>query len=271
MYIEITHRDPYIMNENFSPINEYLAAFAAGGFDLVFHSDPDGLVPPEYFDYHIHKYWELKFSSGLLRIQAPHTVHCTTGYDHVFAVTPGCIRAGEAVLNISEDENIYNFLPELLDTLHRLPPGGEFDNIRKHLGMAVIGNLQLILKKLQWQAEYNSNRRDLVSRVLSYMGNHYFHSDLNVNDIARFAGISPQHLNTLLRQRTGMGIRQNLIRIRLENAAELLENPAYMVKDAAALTGWKSVFYFGNSFRRHFGVSPGNYRKQHIPEKQPDA
>ena len=44
-----------------------------------------------------------------------------------------------------------------------------------------------------------------------------------------------------------------------------------MVKDAAALTGWKSVFYFGNSFRRHFGVSPGNYRKQHIPEKQPDA
>ena len=96
---------------------------------------------------------------------------------------------------------------------------------------------------------------------------HYFHSDLSVNDIARFAGVSPQYLNTVLRRKTTCGIRQNLIRIRLEHAAELLENPDYTVKDAAALTGWKSPFYFGNSFRRRYGISPGEYRKRQLSRK----
>ena len=262
------------MNGYLSRTADYIDTFCREQFSVVFKSVPDGLVPPEQFDYHIHKYWELKFSKGRLCIQAPGTVHCATGNDVVLAVTHGYIRAGETVLNISEDDNIYNFLPELLDTLSRVPPellntlhdlpaSDEFTVIREHLCAAVTENLRMLLKKLQRQNEYINSHRDLASLVLNYMSNHYFHSDLSVNDIARFAGVSPQYLNALLKHKTGHGIRQNLIRIRLEHAAELLENPVFMVKDAAALTRWKSVFYFGNSFRRHFGISPGCYRKHH--------
>ena len=157
------------------------------------------------------------------------------------------------------------FRPTKMYTLSRVPPHSDFNGFRHHLTQAVISNIQLILEKLQWYAEYDFKHRDLAERVLNYMSNHYFHAGLSAGDIARFAGISPQQLNVLLKRKNGMGIRQNLIRIRLEHAAELLENPDCSVKDAAALTGWHSPFYFGNSFRKHFGISPGEFRRQSSP------
>lgn len=255
------------MNEYFSRINEYLEEFCRKDFSVAFQSSPDGLVPAEHFDYHVHKYWELKFYNNCLCIHRPQSIHCATAYDHVLAVNPGYLRAGETVLNTAGDDNVYNFLPELLDALSQMPQKDEFAYVRKHLSMAVVENLKVILKKWHILTEYPADRRDLAARVLDYMGNHYFHSDLSVNDIARFAGVSPQYLNTVLRRKTTCGIRQNLIRIRLEHAAELLENPDYTVKDAAALTGWKSPFYFGNSFRRRYGISPGEYRKRQLFRK----
>lgn len=254
------------MNDRLNRVLDYLKNFDVQTHPVSFQSVPDGRVPTESFDYHIHKYWEVKFCSdpGELIIQAPQTVHCATRTDHVFAVTHNYVQLEEWFFDLSDDKNIYNFLPELLDNLSRVPLRSEFNTMRTHLVEAVVSNLIVIMTKLQWDAEVALKQRDLADRVLDYMQNHYFHSDLSVQDIARFAGISAQRLNILLRRKNNLGIRQNLIRIRLEHAAELLQDPAYIVKDAAALTGWKSAFYFGNSFRKHFGCAPGEYRKKFI-------
>jgi len=252
------------MNDSFSRIQNYLNEFEKQDFSIKFDSTPDGKVPAESFDYHLHKHWELKFCTdpAQLYIHPPQTIHCSTGYDYVFAVAPGFLRVSEWFMDISADENVYNFLPELLDAMHRMPQHDEFSGMQRRLTEAVIDNIRLILKKLQWYAEYDFKHRDLAERILNYIENHYFQTDLSVRDIARLAGISPQQLNVLLKRKNGMGIRQNLIRIRLEHAAEILKNPENMVKDAAALTGWKNSFYFGNSFKKYFGCSPGEYRKK---------
>ncbi|MBR4666369.1 MAG: hypothetical protein IKO93_21055, partial [Lentisphaeria bacterium] len=41
-----------------------------------------------------------------------------------------------------------------------------------------------------------------------------------------------------------------------DHARELLEDPRYLVKDVAAFTGWRSPFYFSNSYRKAFGIPP---------------
>lgn len=251
------------MSKSFDELADYLHEFEKRDFAVKFESVPRGDVPAEAVDYHLHKYWEVKFCTDPdeLYIHPPQTIHCDTENDLVFAVTHGSLRISEWVMDISADENVYNFLPELLDTLHQVPSREEFSNLRYHLCGAVISNIRLILEKLQWYAESDLQRREPAERCLNYLENHYFYANLSVTAAARFAGISPQQLNVLLKRKNGMGIRQNLIRIRLEHAAELLEDPACTVKDAAALTGWKNPFYFSNSFRRHFGCSPGEYRR----------
>jgi len=77
-----------------------------------------------------------------------------------------------------------------------------------------------------------------------------------VSDIVRFAGVSPQYLSSPFIRTTGRTTRQNLIAIRLNHARELLEDPRYLVKDVAVFTGWRSQFYFSNSYRKAFGIPP---------------
>ena len=254
------------MNEEIYKALEFFDKFQNSDYTVVFESVPDGLVPPKNFDYHIHKHWELKFlkMNNTLCIQPPQTVHCATGYDYVLAVSPSSVRIGEWMLDTDTGDESYNLLPELLDTLYRLPRDTEYEKIRQAICKAVMENIRLILKKWRNGMQIDMSDRDLAERVLDYINNHYFHSELSVNDIARFSGISPQRLNILLHRKNGQGIRQNLIRIRLEHAAELLENPECQVQDAAALTGWKSPFYFSNSFKKHFGCTPGKYYDEYI-------
>ena len=49
---------------------------------------------------------------------------------------------------------------------------------------------------------------------------------------------------------------------RLNYARTLLENSTFSIKMIADLCGYESPFYFSNAFRKQFGLSPRNYRKQ---------
>ena len=237
---------------------EYLAAFARLPYETSFSSEPDGRVPPDRFDYHVHPCWELKFSRepAVLRIQAPNTVHCTTSFDLVISVTYRKLRVFDWTIEPDTGQERINWLPEVLDVLRRLPETEAFSAMREQLSRAVVENCLVLLSRFPAGAVTAGPELPLADRALDYMENHYFHSSLSVGDIAGFTGVSPQMLNLALRRKTGQSIRKNLIRIRLEHAAELLEDPAYTVKDVSALTGWKSPFYFSTSFRRKYGRPP---------------
>jgi len=136
------------MNDRLNRVLDYLKNFDVQTHPVSFQSVPDGRVPTESFDYHVHKYWEVKFCSdpGELIIQAPQTVHCATRTDHVFAVTHNYVQLEEWFFDLSDDKNIYNFLPELLDNLSRMPLRSEFNTMRTHLVEAVVSNLPSGLK-----------------------------------------------------------------------------------------------------------------------------
>ncbi len=243
---------------------EYLDNFSASGYKIEFDTPPDADAPQEYFDHHVHKYWELKFfqERKLLTIQAPETVHCMTSNELVIASTFQYMQIFDRNIEFS-DENIQgNVLPELLYLLNKLPADLHFDNIRKSLGSAVIDNIKLLLQQNWYAAEKQWANRSLTKIALNYIENHYFQARLSVTDIARFVGISPQSLNAFFRRDTGLTTRQNLVKIRLHHAKQLLANPKYLIKDVAALTGWHSAFYFCNTFRKKFGYPPNEHRNK---------
>ena len=244
--------------EKVATAREFLSDFRGRNYETVFESTPDGRVPPEHFDYHVHPFWELKFSRSpaALCIHAPNTVHCTTAFDLVVSVTYRRLRVFDRTIEFDDGEDRINWLPELLDILHRMPETEGFGPMRKQLSRAVVENCFFLLRRFPSGATGAASSVPLAERALDYMEHHYYQTSLSVGDIAGFAGVSPQTLNLALRRKTGQSIRRNLIRIRLEHAVELLKNPAYTVKDAAALTGWRSPFHFSASFRRRYGFPP---------------
>ena len=126
----------------------------------------------------------------------------------------------------------------------------------------MIANIRLLISRYWQTAENQWRNKSLTEIALDYMENHYYQANLSVTDIARFTGVSPQTLNAAFRRETGCTTRQNLVKVRLNHAVDLLTDAKYMVKDVAALTGWHSAFYFCNTFRTHFGYPPGREKSR---------
>jgi AraC-like DNA-binding protein len=83
---------------------------------------------------------------------------------------------------------------------------------------------------------------------------------LDVNDMARAAGLSRAHFSREFRRAFGESPRAYLLTRRLERAAALLRNTDRSVAEICFSVGLQSVGSFTTSFTRTYGESPTTYR-----------
>src|ERR687883_1091084 len=88
---------------------------------------------------------------------------------------------------------------------------------------------------------------------------------LDVDDLARAAGLSRAHFSREFRRRFGESPHAYLLTRRLERAAALLRTTDRSVADVCFSVGLQSVGSFTTSFTRSYGVSPTAYRAAHPP------
>jgi AraC-like DNA-binding protein/mannose-6-phosphate isomerase-like protein (cupin superfamily) len=79
---------------------------------------------------------------------------------------------------------------------------------------------------------------------------------------AREVGVSPNHLNRLLRQQTGLTFRQLLIQRRIELAKTLLRTGDAQCTEIAMSCGFGDSNYFARLFKRKTGLSPTEFRRR---------
>ncbi len=101
-----------------------------------------------------------------------------------------------------------------------------------------------------------------VARALGYIRRHYGKSVLQVPEIVDAVGMSRRPLEVAFRNETGRTINQEIARIRIEKAKELLCGSKSTIGAIAGETGFLRANHFNRVFRAHVGVSPGNYRKK---------
>jgi AraC-like DNA-binding protein len=88
---------------------------------------------------------------------------------------------------------------------------------------------------------------------------------LDVDDLARAAGLSRAHFSREFRRAFGDSPHQYLLTRRLERAAALLRNTDRSVADICFSVGLQSVGSFTTSFTRAYGKSPTVYRAEFPP------
>jgi AraC-like DNA-binding protein len=88
---------------------------------------------------------------------------------------------------------------------------------------------------------------------------------LDVDDLARAAGLSRAHFSREFRRAFGDSPHQYLLTRRLERAAALLRNTDRSVADICFSVGLQSVGSFTTSFTRTYGKSPTVYRAEFPP------
>ncbi len=83
---------------------------------------------------------------------------------------------------------------------------------------------------------------------------------LDVDDLARSAGLSRAHFSREFRRAFGESPHAYLLTRRLERAAALLRTTDRSVADICFSVGLQSVGSFTSSFTRTYGTSPSAYR-----------
>lgn len=97
-----------------------------------------------------------------------------------------------------------------------------------------------------------------VLRILSVR----MHEKHSVDRLACEVNLSPSRLAHLFKEETGDSIIETLIKIRLRQAARLLQFTASTIGDIAADVGFNDPYYFTKQFRTIYGMSPTVFRKQ---------
>lgn len=83
---------------------------------------------------------------------------------------------------------------------------------------------------------------------------------IELDSLGRKCGASPSHLSRLVKQATGLTLREHQRRLRIEMAREMLEGGA-SVTEVAYEVGYRSLSHFAKAFREETGVLPGRWNR----------
>ena len=100
-------------------------------------------------------------------------------------------------------------------------------------------------------------------RVRHFVEAHLFNTDLDATLVAAAVQITPRYVHRLF-EGSGETFGQYVLRRRLDETAYRLRDPAHASRSAMEVAfdcGFTDASYFGRSFRRRFGMTPGDYRR----------
>jgi len=85
---------------------------------------------------------------------------------------------------------------------------------------------------------------------------------ISIENLSRNLGYHRTHLSKMFKQATGLSPMQFLLKVRMERAAELLQGGMRLsIEQVASSVGYGDALYFSKQFRKWYGCSPTEYRK----------
>lgn len=113
-------------------------------------------------------------------------------------------------------------------------------------------------------AEYRDSRKhhSRMREVRQYIEQHYVNPDLSLSMLEEQFGISGKYMSALFREEIGDKFVDFLAKIRLGHAERLLLETNEEIQQIAIQVGYTNPMTFIRSFKKHYGMTPGDYRKQ---------
>ena len=100
----------------------------------------------------------------------------------------------------------------------------------------------------------------LIERAKAFIAGHYTDTQLSVETLCSHLHLSPTYFSTLFKREVGMSFTAYVTQVRMERAAQLLQNTDEKTYRIAEQTGYADPNYFSYVFKRHFGLSPSKFR-----------
>jgi two-component system, response regulator YesN len=109
--------------------------------------------------------------------------------------------------------------------------------------------------------ERTETLRDLISKVMKHIEEHYHDSNLNVNTIGERFELKGSYLSKLFKEQTGEGLLDYITKYRLRQAKKMMSNKQDSISEIAKNVGYNEVATFIRVFKKYEGITPGKFKE----------
>jgi two-component system response regulator YesN len=103
-------------------------------------------------------------------------------------------------------------------------------------------------------------RNSVVRNILSFIDAHYM-DDISLLNVSEYVYMNHIYLSRLIKKETGENFIDILTRVRMDKACEMLGDCSLRTYEIADRVGIRDSGYFSQVFRKHFGMTPSEYRE----------
>lgn len=102
-----------------------------------------------------------------------------------------------------------------------------------------------------------SSKGTMIKEILD----DHFNKSISLEQVAERVYMSKDYMRHLFKKEYGMSPIKYIIKKRLEHAMEMLNSTSEPIANIARNSGFDDPFYFSQSFKKEFGISPSQWRK----------
>ncbi|MBR5157607.1 MAG: helix-turn-helix transcriptional regulator [Clostridia bacterium] len=132
-------------------------------------------------------------------------------------------------------------------------------------GEELANNIRDIIHKLcKFKSDsLNLKQRKITSDIMKYIEENY-NRDISLTDISEYFCISAGHISRIFKRDIGIGFKEHLDNIRIEEAKKLLSTTSITINRIAEKIGYNHARSFIRTFKNRTGYSPKEYREKNM-------
>ena len=100
-----------------------------------------------------------------------------------------------------------------------------------------------------------------VKKIKQYMADHLY-APFHVKELAEYMSMSPSYCHAVFKKETGVPLMSYFNGLRLQEAKNFLALGGCSLSDIVEALCFYDYNYFARIFKKHFGITPAQYKKQ---------
>lgn len=201
--------------------------------------------------------WGVYFPAEVVDTEAPGAFLSWRAHPLLFPFASGAAEGAQRLHVPADDRDRWSDRIGALDRELRGRADGYHDAVMAHLTLLLVEVSRLaadVVGDLQVRDE------PLLARVFAVIEARYA-DGVSLRDVACELNLTPGHLTTVVRRRTGRTVGEWITERRMVQARRLLVQTDRSVAEIAARVGYTEAGYFGRLFRRAHGTTPARWRQ----------
>ncbi|NMO98056.1 response regulator transcription factor [Paenibacillus lemnae] len=113
--------------------------------------------------------------------------------------------------------------------------------------------------------EGEARPKSLIGLVKQYIADRPY-GDVCLSEISNVVSMNYTYFSSWFKEETGWTFSSYMMKLKMDEAKRLLENPTLRVNEVASRVGYDNIYHFSRAFKNYSGLSPKEYRKQTVLE-----